>query len=77
MNRNRKVDTPRGFMLTLLMVPLLLWLLPVPAFATDAKPVYLDRRAEVVLPLRYNRSTEYPVFVVLPPTGLEASRVAQ
>lgn len=77
MNCNRNMDTPRGFMLTLLMVPLLIWLLPAPTFATDAKPVYLDRRAEVVLPLRYNRTTEYPVFVVLPPTGLEASRVAQ
>ncbi len=61
---------------------LLLTLLPVcfpaaEAFATDAKPVYLERRAEVVLPVGYNRTSEYPVFVVLPPTGLEAARVAQ
>jgi len=46
-------------------------------FATDTKPVYLERRADVVLPLGYNRTTEYPVFVVLPPTGLEAARVAR
>ncbi|MFP4375255.1 MAG: hypothetical protein ACLFPO_13060, partial [Spirochaetaceae bacterium] len=47
------------------------------AFADDVKPVYLERRAEVVLPVGYDRSTEYPVFVVLPPTGLEATRVAR
>ncbi len=46
------------------------------AFAADAKPVYLERRAEVILPVGYNRTSEYPVFVVLPPTGLEAARVA-
>jgi dienelactone hydrolase len=53
-----------------------LWLPSLPVFATDAKPVYLDRRAEVVLPVGYNRTTDYPVFIVLPPTGLEAARVA-
>jgi pimeloyl-ACP methyl ester carboxylesterase len=39
--------------------------------------VYLERRADVVLPVGYNRTSEYPVFVVLPPTGLEAAQVAQ
>lgn len=46
------------------------------AFASEVKPEYLDRRAEVVPPVGYNRNSEYPVFVVLPPTGLKSSRVA-
>ncbi|MFP4206950.1 MAG: hypothetical protein ACLFSP_12635 [Spirochaetaceae bacterium] len=45
--------------------------------ASDLKPAYLDQRANVVLPVGYNRNTDYPVFVVLPPTGLESSRVAR
>lgn len=61
---------------TLVAALLLAWVPVSGAFAVDAKPVYLERRAEVVLPLGYNRATKYPVFVVLPPTGLEAARVA-
>ncbi len=84
MRCNNTVFTPRGLFVAPvplcrgLFVALLLAALPVAeAFAAEAKPVYLDRRAEVVLPVGYNRTTEYPVFVVLPPTGLEAARVAQ
>ncbi|MFW5828268.1 MAG: hypothetical protein ACOCU4_09250 [Alkalispirochaeta sp.] len=77
MSCNRNVDTPR-VRLPVLVSVLLLVLSPLSwAQVSNAKPVYLNRRAEVVLPVGYNRTTDYPVFVVLPPTGLEASRVAQ
>ncbi|MEX2443169.1 MAG: hypothetical protein WD492_06180 [Alkalispirochaeta sp.] len=77
MSCNRNVYTPRIRLPVLVSVFLVMLSSLSWAQTTDAKPVYMDRRAEVVLPLRYNRTTEYPVFVVLPPTGLEASRVAQ
>jgi len=71
------VCTLPGFLLFALVALLLACASAPGALAADTKPVYLERRAEVVLPLGYNRRSEYPVFVVLPPTGLEAARVAQ
>jgi len=46
------------------------------AHAEALRPAYLDARAEVILPVGYRRSVDYPVFVVLPPTGTYASSIA-
>ncbi len=45
------------------------------AHAQALRPAYLDVRAEVILPVGYRRSVDYPVFVVLPPTGTYASSI--
>ncbi len=48
-----------------------------PAVAGQARPVYLDHPAEVMLPVGYESGLSYPVFVVLPPTGSRASQMAR
>ncbi len=45
--------------------------------ADNIRPAYLDRRGQVILPARYNRNRSYPVFVVVPPTGAEATQVVR
>lgn len=45
--------------------------------ANDVRPAYLSREAEVRLPAGYRRNRTYPVFVVLPPTGVEPSRIVR
>lgn len=46
--------------------------------AADApRPAYFDQPARIIPPVGYNRGVEYPVFVVLPPTGAHASLVAR
>lgn len=53
----------------------LLSLVTAVVYGAVARPVYFDQPAEVVLPIGYDRSISYPVFVVLPPTGWPASRM--
>ena len=47
-----------------------------PTFAAVPRPVYFDQPSQISLPVGYNRNRAYPVFVLLPPTGVEASRIA-
>jgi len=46
-------------------------------FGQNVRPAWLDQRAEVLLPVGYNRNRKYPVFVVLPPTGARATQVVR
>lgn len=58
------------------MIAAVLLLAATMASAAIPRPAYFDQRAEIVLPVGYNRNNSYPVFVVLPPTGTQAARIA-
>jgi len=47
-----------------------------PAGAQEQWPAYLETPGEVILPVGYSSSRDYPVFVILPPTGASAMQVA-
>jgi len=45
--------------------------------AEQPRPAYFDQPAQIILPRGYNRTRRYPVFVLLPPTGVHSSVVAR
>ncbi len=61
----------------LIIIALLVLPAATTAVASQVRPVYFDRSAEVVLPVGYRSDRQYPVFVVLPPTGARASHMAR
>lgn len=67
----------RAFRSALIVVALLVLPAATTAVASQVRPAYFDRAAEGVPPVGYSSNRQYPVFVVLPPTGSRASYMAR
>lgn len=67
--------TPRPVLvLALALLPLAL--LQPALLPAQPRPAYMSQAAEIIPPRSYDRNRQYPLFVLLPPTGVHASVVS-
>ncbi len=71
--RRRRLPSPVS---RLVLPAALLFVLVTGISAADPRPAYLDRPAVIVPPRGYTDRRTYPVFVVLPPTGVHSEWTA-